>query len=119
MTPDPDALREAFARAHEERYGYRDDAAEVELVTIRASAFGEPPPLRPAPSAARAPGRSACAIAFEGEPVQALMLAGAPIPGERVSGPALCSLGESTLLIAPGWSGGADAHGTIRLERAR
>jgi N-methylhydantoinase A len=117
--PDPGALREAFARAHEERYGYRDDVAEIELVTIRASAFGKAPPLRPAASAARAPERSGCTIAFDGEPVQALMLAGAPLPGERVSGPALCSLGESTLLVAPGWSGGADAQGTIRLERAR
>src|SRR5439155_1504621 len=29
--PDPQALRESFAEAHELRYGYRDDSAEVEL----------------------------------------------------------------------------------------
>jgi N-methylhydantoinase A/oxoprolinase/acetone carboxylase beta subunit len=30
-------LREAFEAAHEERYGYRDPAAGVELVTVRRS----------------------------------------------------------------------------------
>ncbi len=41
--PGPDALCEAFAKAHEQRYGYRDDGVEVELVTIRASAVGAAP----------------------------------------------------------------------------
>ena len=40
--PDPDALREAFAQAHEQRYGYRDDGVEVELVTS-APRPGVPP----------------------------------------------------------------------------
>ncbi len=42
----PRALREAFAQAHEQRYGYRDDGVEVELVTIRVSAWGAAPRLR-------------------------------------------------------------------------
>lgn len=32
---DPDALKEAFERTHEERYGFREPAGEVELVTVR------------------------------------------------------------------------------------
>jgi N-methylhydantoinase A len=32
-----DALRAAFAELHEERYGYRDDDADVELVTLRVT----------------------------------------------------------------------------------
>jgi N-methylhydantoinase A len=32
-----DQLREAFAALHEERYGYRDEAAGVELVTLRVT----------------------------------------------------------------------------------
>jgi N-methylhydantoinase A len=32
-----DQLREAFAATHEERYGYRDDEADVELVTLRVT----------------------------------------------------------------------------------
>src|SRR5204862_1867100 len=46
---DPDALREAFAEAHEQRYGYRDADADVELVNIRVSAWGpsSQPRIRP------------------------------------------------------------------------
>ena len=52
----PETLREGFARAHEQRYGYRDDSAEVELVTIRVSAWGSAPDLQPAaPAAGRSP----------------------------------------------------------------
>ncbi|MEA2479244.1 MAG: N-methylhydantoinase, partial [Thermoleophilaceae bacterium] len=35
--PDPADLRERFDAAHEERYGYVDDEAALELVTIRAA----------------------------------------------------------------------------------
>ena len=41
--PEPDALREAFAAAHERAYGYRDEDGEVELVTLRVTAT-EPGP---------------------------------------------------------------------------
>src|SRR5581483_6186032 len=41
------ALRDAFADAHESRYGYRDEHAEVELVNLRASVWGEAPKLAP------------------------------------------------------------------------
>jgi N-methylhydantoinase A/oxoprolinase/acetone carboxylase beta subunit len=37
-------------------------------------------------------------------------------PNTRVSGPAVCALPESTLLVPPGWAGVVDAHGTCRLE---
>ncbi len=43
--------------AHEQRYGYRDDGVEIELVTIRVSAWGAAPPLRLAAAAGEpAPG---------------------------------------------------------------
>ena len=38
-----DELREAFAALHEERYGYRDDGNDVELVTLRVTGV-EPGP---------------------------------------------------------------------------
>src|SRR5215207_5813116 len=41
--PDPEELREAFAAAHERAYGYRDEASDVELVTLRVTAT-EPGP---------------------------------------------------------------------------
>src|SRR3954454_12457964 len=37
LEPDPAELRSAFDRAHEERYGYADEEAELELVTVRVA----------------------------------------------------------------------------------
>ncbi len=90
--PDPDVLREAFAQAHEQRYGYRDDGVEVELVTIRVSAWGATPRLR-LPSA-------------EGEPA----------PGTAIEGPVVCSLPGSTLYVPDGWRGEVDDYGTVHLH---
>jgi N-methylhydantoinase A len=84
----PDALRGEFSRVHEERYGYRDDA-EIELVTLRASAWGSAPELRLQGTGAR----------------------------ERIEGPAVRSLPEATLYVPPGWAGEVDEWGTVRLER--
>ena len=48
--PDASAgeLRARFDAAHERRYGYREDGAEVELVTVTASVWGAAPVLAPA-----------------------------------------------------------------------
>jgi N-methylhydantoinase A len=92
--PLPEALREAFARIHERRYGYRDDGVEVELVTIRACAWGAAPRLPPAGAT------------------------GEPRPGTRIAGPTLCTLPESTLYVPRGWEGEVDRQGTVRLYDA-
>ncbi len=112
---EPAALHEAFARAHEARYGYRDDAGEVELVTIRVSVWGASPQLRPLAASADAASADVRPIAFAGEPLASTVLRGALAPGAELAGPALCALPEATLLIPPGWSGSVDAHGTIEL----
>jgi N-methylhydantoinase A len=118
---DLSALLEAFAEAHEERYGYRDEEAEVELVNIRVSALGEPPSLSALAGAERRPIAGTAKIVFDGDradridSIEATVMMGAPPPGTRVSGPAVCALGEATLLVPPGWSGEADAHGTLHL----
>jgi N-methylhydantoinase A len=112
---DPDALRTGFAHAHEERYGYREDSAEVELVNIRVSAFGPVPPLRPRAAGAPAPVADTSAIVFAGETIPAAVLRGELRPGTDLSGPALCALPEATLLVPPGWSGTVDCHGTVHL----
>ena len=90
--PGPDALREAFAQAHEQRYGYRDDSVEVELVTIRVSACGAAPRLRLAST--------------DGEPA----------PGTAIEGPTVCSLPGSTLYVPAGWRGTIDDYGTVHLR---
>jgi N-methylhydantoinase A/oxoprolinase/acetone carboxylase beta subunit len=39
--PEPDAIRSAFENAHDERYGFSDRNADIELVTVRVS-FAQP-----------------------------------------------------------------------------
>jgi N-methylhydantoinase A len=111
----PDGLREAFARAHELRYGYRDDDATVELVNIRVSVWGPSPSLRPRAPSAAAPAGDVRPIVFDGEPLAATVLRGELPPGTSLSGPTLCALPEATLLIPPGWSGEVDRYGTVHL----
>ncbi len=114
----PDGLRADFEDAHEQRYGYRDENAEVELVNMRVSAWGAAPDLRPAaPSAAGGTAAETRRIRFAGEWLAARVDRGEPAPGVALDGPALWALPESTLLIPPGWSGEVDAHGTIHLGR--
>jgi N-methylhydantoinase A len=119
----PQALREAFSEAHEQRYGYRDDAAEVELVTIRASAWGAAPALR-RPAGASGAGASSAGehasevreIIFDGRPLASNVARGQPAPGSTLVGPALWALPDATLLVPPGWRGEVDDDGTIHLH---
>jgi N-methylhydantoinase A/oxoprolinase/acetone carboxylase beta subunit len=90
---DPDALRASFAAAHEHRYGYREDDANVELVNVRVSVWGAAPELL-----------------VRGEQSDTFA------PGTRVAGPSVCALPDSTLFLPGGWSGEVDAHGTFVLE---
>jgi N-methylhydantoinase A len=116
--PELAALREAFEALHEERYGYRDDDAPIEVVTIRATASVAGPDLdlSAGDGAARST-RSRRDVVFDGERHDAEVLRGEPAPGERIAGPAICELPEATLAVPPGWQGEVDDAGTIVLER--
>jgi N-methylhydantoinase A len=114
---DPARVIEAFEAAHEQRYGYRDERAEVELVNVRVSAIGERPALSLRGTTAEPPLRGSASVVFDGKWVQAELWRGELPCGVRVKGPALCALRESTLLVPPGWSGTVDDLGTIVLER--
>ncbi|HEV2981230.1 MAG TPA: hydantoinase/oxoprolinase family protein [Solirubrobacteraceae bacterium] len=115
----PAQLREAFAAAHERRYGYREEDGEIELVTMRASVWGAAPDLRLRGSRGGSPESLTADVVLAGEPVQTTVLRGAPRPGQRLRGPMLCALPESSLLIAPGWRGQVDEYGSCHLERER
>jgi N-methylhydantoinase A len=116
---DPAVLAEAFARVHEQRYGYRDDSAEVELVNLRVSVWGPAPALRPRAEEGDRPSDGSAQVVFERAPLHATVLRGEPPPGTRLCGPTVCALAESTLLVPPGWSGVVDEHGSMRLEDGR
>ncbi|HVS29477.1 MAG TPA: hydantoinase/oxoprolinase family protein, partial [Solirubrobacteraceae bacterium] len=121
---DPAELREAFADAHEERYGYRDPAGEVELVTIRVAAFIPGAEVRlEAPDEDAAPGagsgRTTRTALFDDRRVQAEVWRGRIAAGAELTGPAVCELPEATLVVPPGWRGVADGAGTIVMRRER
>ena len=46
--PEPEAIRAAFEQAHDERYGFTDPGAGIELVTVRVS-FAQPGSSSPPP----------------------------------------------------------------------
>jgi N-methylhydantoinase A len=109
LSPAPDDLRAAFDRAHEERYGYADPQAELELVTVRVAAAlpgAEPPPAEPA----RAEDRGSRTVRFGDDRVEARVLG----PGEaELDGPAVFELPGATLVVPPGWRARADADAVV------
>jgi N-methylhydantoinase A len=109
LSPAPDDLRAAFDRAHEERYGYADLEAELELVTVRVAAAlpgAEPPPAEPA----RAEERGSRPVRFGDDRVEARVLG----PGEaELHGPAVFELPGATLVVPPGWRARADADAVV------
>ncbi|MGD1056454.1 MAG: hydantoinase/oxoprolinase family protein, partial [Solirubrobacteraceae bacterium] len=88
---DPEGLHAAFARAHELRYGYRDDDADTELVNIRVSAWGRSSALRPTMAASEPPVTEVREVFFDGEPTATTILRGELAPGMSLSGPSLCA----------------------------
>ncbi|MGI8631432.1 MAG: hydantoinase/oxoprolinase family protein [Solirubrobacterales bacterium] len=111
--PDPDRLAAAFHAAHEERYGYRDAEAEVELVDIHLAMVIE----TDTPSLAADPGqqvtRDARQARFSDGWHETAVLRGEPAPGLEQRGPAIFELPDATLLIPPGWSVTVDERGTL------
>ena len=81
-------LEAAFHRAHEERYGYADEAREIELVAVRTAE------VVPGP-----------AVAFGASPPQ------------RVTGPCVLELAGATCWVPAGWHGETNDDGTLVLTR--
>ena len=109
-------LRASFEDAHEQRYGYRDAHAELELVTIRACAWGASPVLRPRAAHGALDTADVRRVVFAGEPHLAAVHRGEPPAGAVITGPSLCALPDATLLIPPRWSAQVDEFGTIHLH---
>lgn len=85
--PLGEGLARRFHRAHEERYGYADEARPIELVAVRTA------DVRPGP--------------------QLQLPAGAPL---EVAGPEVVELPGATCWIPPGWVGARDGP-TLRLTK--
>jgi N-methylhydantoinase A len=112
LEPDPSALRAAFGRAHEQRYGYADPDAELELVTVRVAAAMPGAELPEAAADGTAARRTRRAL-FDGEWRDAEVLG----PGEATAaGPAIFELEGSTVVVPPGWRAEAGPDGVV-MER--
>jgi N-methylhydantoinase A len=116
---EPAILQEQFAHAHQQRYGYRDDSSEVELVTIRASVWGMAPPLslrgahdthdaRDAHDTNATHGAHGAHMAGRADPTS---------EREQIEGPAVYPLPEATLYVPSRWSGEVDEQGTVHLQK--
>jgi N-methylhydantoinase A len=121
--PDPAGLRSRFEQAHEERYGYADEDAELEIVNVRAAAVeaGARPGLARSrgPSSTEPASRESRPARFDGERLETAVTRGELAPGERVEGPAVLELPEATAVVPPGWKGQVHGDGTLVLERER
>ncbi len=116
-TPDPDSLVEGFHAAHEERYGYADRDAAVELVTVRVD--GDAARHRRRARAGR--GRRVRGVHAHRRARRRRgrgdVLRGEPPAGFEHAGPALIELRESTLAVPPGWTVRTDDSGTLVMEK--
>jgi N-methylhydantoinase A len=110
--PDPDDLRRAFDEAHDERYGYSDDDAPLELVTVRVAAALPATDLPPSEQT-EAEDRGKREALFDGDRHDATVVSGVP---ERLDGPAIVELPESTVVVPPGWTATA-TNGGLKMER--
>jgi N-methylhydantoinase A len=112
-TPEPAALRQAFNTVHRDHYGYYDEDAELELVTVRVAVAQPGADPRPAdPEGAEEVGERRAW--FEGGWADARVVRGAP---GAVEGPAIVELRGATLVIPPGWRARHVGAGTLLMER--
>lgn len=114
-----EAIREAFQAAHEERFGFRDAARGVELVTARVKARApghEPPPRVNAGESAL--GEAEHEVMWD-EPRATRFLDRAAVIdlAERVVGPAVITQVDATTLVPPGWTARPLESGALLLER--
>jgi N-methylhydantoinase A/oxoprolinase/acetone carboxylase beta subunit len=113
-SPEPAALHQAFNTVHLDHYGYYDEEAELELVTVRVAVAepGAEPALADPTDAAEAGER---ALIFDGERVGARVVRGVP---REIDGPAIAELPGATLVIPPGWRARHVGAGTLAMERS-
>ena len=113
------AIREAFQAAHEERFGFRDEARDVELVTARVKArargHDQPPQADEPASESAAPAESEHDVMWDQlRPTR--FINRATIRG-HIEGPAVITQVDATTLVPPGWAARPLPSGALLLER--
>ncbi|MDQ3719848.1 MAG: hydantoinase/oxoprolinase family protein, partial [Actinomycetota bacterium] len=113
--PDPSDLRAAFDRAHHERYGYRDDEAELELVTVRVAAALPGAQVPEDGGGLTQVGSREARFGGEDE-VEARVLSFGQRGESSAEGPAVIELGGATLVVPPAWTARAQGD-AVTMER--
>jgi len=120
----PDAVAAAFHQRHRAMYGHADPSADIELVNARLSAYGVvAKPAAERPAAPESSLETALIerrrVWFEGSAHDCPVWERERLPERAaLAGPAIVEEFGATTVIPPGWRGGLDGLGNIRLERA-
>jgi N-methylhydantoinase A len=119
-----EAVRERFVDLHRRLYGHGDDAAPLELVTVRVRSVGEvaKPRWRPWPDGTQATPalwRETDFADYQGMRATALFPRDQLAAGQSVEGAAVIEEWTSTTLVPPGWEATVDATGSLVLSRGR
>jgi N-methylhydantoinase A len=121
-------LVELFHAVHELRYGYRQDSAAVELVTVRLtavapvtsvqySAIADRPTDSPAPNLQPPTPITHKPVWFEQRPWPTPLFARERLrPGMVLPAPALVVQYDTTTVIPPGWETAVDPYGNLILQ---
>ncbi|MEX2194448.1 MAG: hydantoinase/oxoprolinase family protein [Thermoleophilaceae bacterium] len=115
LSPDPAQLRTDFDAAHQDRYGYADPGAVLELVTVRV-AVAVPATVLDWGSCGPPGQDGGTRRAVFGDETRDARVHRGGVAGQ-LRGPAIVELPEATLVVPPGWRGDEQADGTIVLER--
>lgn len=115
-------LAELFHAAHEESFGHSDPDAPVEVVSLRAAARHPAPPLptqRQPASPHDATPEARIRLRLDGAEREADLYRRAALrPGGRLSGPAVVTQSDCTVLVPGGWSAVTDELGNLVMEHA-
>ena len=116
--PDGEALRAHFHARYREVYGYADEAADLEVLNLRATAIGVT--RKPAVAAPRTgpavtrPAPRERSVFLDGAPVTARVLDREALPPEApLAGPLIIEQYDTTILVPPGFTVSVDGGGNV------
>jgi N-methylhydantoinase A len=115
-------FRQEFDRVHEERYGYCQQDAPIEIVNVRVRAIGRvtPPPIPKIPigpaDAASAKWEERLVVLGHGIQMVSHYWGNRLRPGHEVPGPAILVLDDTTVYLGPDDHAKIDAYSNILID---
>lgn len=117
---DPDALVQRFNAAHDEAYGFHNERARLEIVSVRLAATGTHPsnirtslPKTENPVSARPKSRRIAWFARNEGVETAIYDRDDLLAGHVINGPAIIDQNDTTTVVYPGDEARVDVHGNI------